>query len=279
MRTLYNLKGLTASSPIGFMAALGMLRVLASDRGCEIRLGWRNGHAVIDGIDPKSAISELTTNMDNRAKATEFNWADSPRKVTPEKFRLACQEMKGDKRALGFMAGWASDAVLRQGAVAVTRMDMTSGQQKLIRDLRKLAEKITPNHFESALFGGTYEDQPSFGLDPVAVRSHAHEHQAPTKSKAPGKPGLVWLAFESIPAHPVVPISANKTQTTGWRLGKDVSYVWPIWDGCLTLEEVWLLRSFPLDSLSNRPDILEVWSSRYGSSGKYGMLLPAQRER
>ncbi len=78
--------------------------------------------------------------------------------------------MTGDKRALGFMAGWASDAVIWQGAVKVTRMDMTSGQQKLLRDLRKLSEKITPNHFESALLGGPYDDQSSFGLDPVAVR-------------------------------------------------------------------------------------------------------------
>jgi hypothetical protein len=256
-----------------------MLRVLTSDRGCEIRLGWRNGHAVADGINADSSVSELIENMDRRAEAPEFNWADSPRKVTPQKYRLACQKMSGDERALGFMAGWASDAVIRQGAVAVTRMDMTSGQQKLLRDLRKLAKKITRKHFESVLNGGPYEEQPSFGLDPVAVRSHAHEHEAPTKSLPPGKPGLIWLAIESIPLHPVIPVNNNRAQTTGWRLGKDASYVWPIWNGFLTLEEVWLLRSLPVDFLSNRPDIAEVWSSRYGSSGKYGMLLPAQRER
>ena len=55
---MHDLFGLTASSPIGFMAALGMVRVLTSDRGCKIRLGWRNGHAVIKGIEPKGAISE-----------------------------------------------------------------------------------------------------------------------------------------------------------------------------------------------------------------------------
>jgi hypothetical protein len=276
---MYDLIGLTASSPIGFMAALGMLRVLASDRGCEIRLGWRNGHAVVEDIEVQSAIAELFANMNDRTEAPEFNWADSPRKVKPEAYRLACKKMTGNERALGFMAGWASDAVIRDGSVAVTRMDMTSGQQKLLRDLRSLAKRITQKHLETALLGGPYEDQPSFGLDPVAVRSHAHEHQAPTKSSAPGKPGQIWLAIESIPLHPIVPISANRTQTTGWRLGKDASYVWPIWNGFLTLEEVWLLRTLPVDSLPDRFDIAEVWSSRYGSSGKYGMLLPAQRER
>jgi len=275
---MHDLMGLTASSPIGFMAALGMLRVLAADRGCDIRLGWRNGHAVIDGMDTQSAVSELFLNMGGRAGAPEFSWADSPRNVKPRVYRLACQNMSGDKRALGFMAGWATDMVERNGSVAVTRMDMTSGQQKLLRDLRNLATKIDRNHFESALLGGPYEDQSSFGLDPVAVRSHAQEHQSPTKSKAPGKPGLIWLAFESMPLHPLVPVDGNRVQTTGWRTGKEASYTWPIWNGFLTLEEVWLLRSLPLDSLSKRLDISEVWSSRHGSSGKYGMMLPAQRE-
>lgn len=276
---MHDLMGLPASSPIGFMAALGMLRVLSSDRGCAIRLGWRSGHAVIEGMEVQSAIAELYANMNSRAESPEFNWADSPRKVKPEAYRLACKKMNGDERALGFMAGWASDTVIRDGTVSVTRMDMTSGQQQLLRDLRTLARRITQEHFVSAVLGGPYEDQSSFGLDPVAVRSHAHEPQAPNKSSPPGKPGLIWLAIESIPLHPVAPIRANRTQTTGWRPGKNTAYVWPIWNGFLTLEEAWLLRSLPVDSLFDRFDIIEVWSSRYGSSGKYGMLLPAQRER
>jgi len=275
---MHDLYGLTAASPIGFMAALGMLRVLASDRRCEIKLGWRNGHAVIDGVDPETVISELWANMDDRASASEFSWTDTLRKVPSEKYRRKCYEMSADPRALGFMAGWATDAVLRQGAVAVTRMDMTSGNQKLLQELRKIAGRITHDHFKSALLGGPYEDQSSFGLDPIAVRYHAHEYQAPTKTKAPGKPGLIWLAFESIPLHPVVPIAPNRAQTTGWRLGTDAAYVWPIWDAFLTLEDVSLLRSLPVDRLSARPGVKEVWSARYGSSGKYGILLPARRE-
>jgi len=46
----------------------------------------------------------------------------------------------------------------------------------------------------------------------------------------------------------------------------------------LTLEEIQLLRALPVDRLSNRPGVTEVWSSRYGSTGKYGMLYPAKRE-
>jgi len=273
------LKGIAAGSPIGFLAALGLLRVLTHDRGLQVRLGWRDGCAVIDGIDSATAIDELMDNMTDRAESPEFTWANSPRKITPEVYRDKCNEMTGDIRALGFMAGWATDAVVREGAVVVTRLDMPSGQQKLLRDLRALTARITRDHLESALLGGDYEGQSSFGLDPIAVRAHAHESQAPTKSKAPGKPGLIWLAFESIPLHPVIPVSATRVQTTGWKMGRDAAYVWPIWDALLTLEEVKLLRTLPIERLPDRPGVREVWVSQYGSSGKYGMLQPAWRER
>jgi len=186
---MHDLKGLAAGSPIGFLAALGLLRVLTSDRNHEVYLGWRDGHAIIDGIEPERAIEELAANMVEREKAPEFNWSDTPRKNTPDAYRKACDQMADDYRALGFMVGWGTDTVLRDNFIAVTRMDMTSGQQKLLKDLRVLAGKVTQEHFRSALLGGKYEGQSSFGLDPVATRSHAHEYKAPTKSKAPGKPG------------------------------------------------------------------------------------------
>jgi len=275
---MIDLKGFAASTPIGFMAALGTLRVLASDRKLDIRLGWRKGHAVVQGADIDKVVTEIMENMVGRDKAPELNWTDSLRKINDEVYRVACSNMIGDQRALGFMAGWATDAILKKEAVSVTRMDMTSGNKKLLKDLRKLAGGVKRNHIESALFGGSYEKQHSFGLDPVVVRTHAHEHQAPTKTAPLGKPGLIWLAFESIPLHPVIPISSNRAQTTGWKLWPDAGYMWPIWDGFLTLEEVGYLRALPLHHLPKRPGVKEIWFSSYGSSGKYGMLLPAQRE-
>jgi len=276
---MFDLKGLSSATPIGFMAGLGLMRVLVEDLSLDVRLAWKGGHAVLDGIDPADAIKALTTHMDGRAKAPEFQWADTLRRIPPKIYRNACTSMGSDKRALGFMAGWGTDSVLRDGFIHVTRMDMTSGQQKLLRDLRGLAQSVEGKDFESALLGGPYGQQVSFGLDPAAARSHAHEGKAPTKSKPPGKPGLIWLAFESIPLHPVVPVSASRTQTIGWQSPPDLAYVWPTWEVPLTLEEIRLLRALPVERLPERPGVSEVWASRYGKTGKYGTLLPAQRER
>lgn len=278
---MHDLKGLSYQSPIGYMAALGMLRVLAQDRNLRVRLGWRNGYAVIDGVEPDSAIDELATNMIGRSQSPEFNWTDTPRKVSAEAYRDACDRVKDDHRALSFMAGWGTDAVLRDGFISVSRMDMTSGKQQLLRDLRNLAPRITRSHFSAALMGGDYEEQTSFGLDPVALRAHAHEPKAPTKSPPPGKPGLIWLAFESIPLHPTFPIGPNRATTAGWHRtpGKGIAYVWPVWSGCLTIDEVALLRMMPVERLSERPELTEVWSSHRGENGKYPWLLPSRRER
>ena len=214
---MVELPGITSQSPIGFLAALGMLRVLAEDRGMQVRLGWRGGCAVIDGITLEETIDQLAADMAGREKALEFTWADSTRKIPPETYRQACAKADGDHRALGFLAGWGSDAV--------------------------------------------------FGIERTDTKF------------APGKPGLIWLAFEAIPLHPVVPVSSRRASTTGWRSGPDSAYVWPVWEGLLGLDEVATLRTLPLERLEKRPGITEVWASRYGASGKYGMLLPARRER
>lgn len=149
----------------------------------DVRLGWRNGYAAIDGADPETAVSELITNMDGRSTSPEFSWTDSLRKVSAAYYREACESMKDDSRALGFMADWATDAALYDGYVKTTRMDMTSGQQKLLRHIRQLAANIRKEHIAIALLGGPYERQSFFGLDPATVQSHAHEYRAPTKFK------------------------------------------------------------------------------------------------
>ncbi len=277
---MVELPGLSGASPIGFLAALGMLRLLAEDRGHPVRLAWRNGRAVLGGLEPMDAIEELAANMMGRADALEFTWTDSTRGVSPEQYRDAVARAGDDQRALGFLAGWGTDTVIREGSIAGTHFDMTSGQQKLLRDLRRLAPRVNCNTLKVALLGGSYERQSPWGLDPASLRSRATEAESPTKSEPPGKPGLIWLAFESIPLHPVVPVSATRVRTVGWRIGGgSIAYVWPLWDQPLMLDEVMLLRTLPVEKLAKRPGVAEVWVSERRMNGKYPWLCTAKRER
>ncbi len=282
MRTTVELPGLLAHSPIGFMAALGLLRVLSEDHRLDVRLGWRGGHAVLQGIDRGELIQVLQTHMAGRHRAPEWNWRDTTKRVTPEEFQGALASMAGDARARSFLAGFVLPAILDgNGFLSSTRLDMTSGRQQLLADLRRLAEALQEpgaarRAFQRALFGGPYEAQSSYGWDPAAVRRHALEAKAPTTSKPPGKPGLVWLAAESLAWHPMRPWDGRAYTTGCERLGGDWVYFWPIWSGCLDAVTARTLRQLSHDQVRRLPGVTACWASTFDSSGQYGALLPAR---
>jgi hypothetical protein len=294
-----DLTGLPAASPIGFMAAIGLLRVLAQDHGLLVALSWHAGRARLHGSRADEVRETLHRHMSGRIDAPEFQFevageSGNPMKVqhlrtlTPEDYRRAVLACQGDPRALGFLAGYATDAVVNdKGCVARTRFDFTSGQQRMVEEFRALAMMLDPRtrrqrrplvaRIDAALFGGPYEDQHSFGWDPSALMSHAHQPAAPSDSATPGQPMAVWLAVESLPLHPVVPVSAGRAETTGFAPGR--AYVWPQWEEPLDLAEVTLLRARPVASLDALPGVTGVWRAHVTSVGKYGFFRPAARTR
>ncbi|MCE2907900.1 MAG: hypothetical protein O9343_11080 [Burkholderiaceae bacterium] len=292
-----DLTGLPVASPIGFMAALGLLRVLAQDHGWPVRLSWPGACARLHGIGRGAVVEALLAHMAGRSRAPEFNFPvageggrETPvthlRTLTPADYRAAAAAFAGDTRALAFLAGYGTDAVVDDdGCIARTRLDFTSGQQKLMHELRALAAVLDPQarrpavplvtRVERALFGGPYEQQSSFGWDASALRVHAHEPEPPAETPPPGQPMTVWLAAEALPLHPVLPAEPRRANTAGFLQGR--AYVWPQWRAPLSLAEVALLRQRPVASLDALPGVAGVWASTVTSVGKYGFLLPAAR--
>ena len=280
---MIELTGIPATIPIGFMAALGLMRVLGRDLRLPVSLGWRAGHAVLDGIEQDRLIDALVGTMAERYQAREFNWAASTRCVTPQLYRATCAaaEQEGDLRCLSFMAAFDTDAVVdKNGNLRSTRLDMSSGRQALLSDLRSLAKllakpEVAREAFQAALFGGGYDaGQSSYGLDPATQRSHATESRSPTKSAPLGKRGWVWLFAESLPLHPVLPLGNSRAYPAGF----DNGYFWPVWGGQLYLEELAALRLLPAIGLRRLDGVLEIWKSPYYQIGKYGALASPVRE-
>lgn len=291
------LTGLAIASPIGFMAAIGLLRVCSVDHGRTVRLSWDRGHAWLHGIGRDELTAVLHDHMKGRSQAPEFNFEVTDekgqrgpvmhvRKISPGDYRAAARAFGDDARACAFLAGFGTDAVVSdKGFVARTRLDFTSGQQKLVEEMRGLAKRLDPTEkrptvpwsvrVERALFGGPYEQQHTLGWDPASLMTHAMQAAAPTKSPTPGQPMTVWLAIEALPLHPVVPVSARRAITTGFVGGS--TYVWPQWRVPLGLDEVETLRQRPVVSLSELPGVDAVWASSVTSVGKYGFLLPGAR--
>lgn len=295
---LVELTGLSIGSPIGCMAALGLLRVCAQDHGLDVRLSWSQSHARLHGIGAGPLAQLLAGHMRGRSAAPEFNFEASDEKgrrgpvmhlrsIAPADYRAAAA-FRGNERALGFLAGFATDAVVNdKGFVARTQLDFSSGQQKLAGEFRALAAALDPalprprlplaTRIERALFGGPYEVQHTFGWDPASLMAHAHLPAAPTDSATPGQPMAVWLAVEALPLHPVMPVAPRRARTAGFGVTR--AYVWPQWSEPLTLAETALLRQRPVESLERLPGVSAVWASAVTSVGKYGFLRPAARTR
>jgi len=289
---MIQLEGIPGTTPIGFMAALGLLRVLGEDQGREVRLSWDHATPRLHGMAGREELlNALTSQIEGRHRDFEWNWADTAKGMTPDTYAQACrnaeQQATRPARALAFLAAWGTEASLNdKGLIRYTWLDMTSGRQRLIANLRSVAAFLEASRrargaFESALFGGPYENQSSFGWDPATIRQHAHEARAPTDQKPAGKSGWIWLAAESLAWHPVLP-RGDRARTTGCetlKSGGDMSYFWGLWSPKAELapDEARMLRAMDFRALSRRPGVESLWASTIGKSGNYRILLPARR--
>lgn len=293
------LTGIQVGSPVGFMAALGLMRVLSEDYGFDVTLAWQEGYALLGGIDEEGLVTLLNQHMRGRSQAPEFNFAvntasDKPipvlhlREIRPEDYQVAAAGMGADIRALGFLAGFATDTVVNdKGFVARTAFDFSSANQKLGEEFRRLALRLDPDAkrgrkelpsgalIQQGLFGGPYVEQHSFGWDPATLMSHGYTAAAPTHAPTPGQPWLIWLAVESLPWHPVMADGHGRALTTGWD-GRH-AYAWPEWHMPLKAGEVRLLRARPVGTLAHLPGVAGTWASQRTGVGKFGFLQPAAR--
>ncbi|MXR36112.1 type I-G CRISPR-associated protein, Cas3-extension family [Craterilacuibacter sinensis] len=263
-------------------------------------LSWQQGYAELEDVDGETLRECLLAHMRGCSRAPEFNFmvqTDSAApcpvqhlcKISPADYQTAAQAMADDQRALGFLAGFATDTVVgNKGFVSPTAFDFSSGNQKLAQKFCGLAALLDPDSrrgrkalptevlLEAALLGGVYaRDQHSLGWDPVILKSHGYAGKAPTNDTQLSQPWLTWLAVESLPWHPLVPDGNNRAVTTGWRRGG--AYLWPEWTCPLTAPEVRLLRARPVDTLGYLPGVQGVWLSRRIGVGEFNFFAPATR--
>mgnify|MGYP002133024893 CR=1 FL=1 len=187
--------------------------------------GLRAGYVVGD----PALLALLADHMRGRHQAPEFNFkvgtgggTPAPvvhlREIRPEDYHRAAATLVDNPRALGFLAGFATDAVVTdKGFIARTAFDFSSARQELGKEFRNLAARLDTDRkrgrkeapletlWKNSLFGGPYAEQHSFGWDPATLTAHGQAAIAPTYTKPLAQPGLVWLAVESLPWHPVLP--------------------------------------------------------------------------
>lgn len=245
------LTALRVMQPVGFMAAVGLLRIARA----AVRLGWRadTQTAFIEGIERDALLDHLVGHMRGRSASPELQLADDVRKVSRANYRAACAAIAADS-VQWVRSWWREDG----DDVVPTDLCFTSGQQRYIRMARDLAAELEPGddpkatartrtRFEEALFGPwRYEDRVhSWGWDPATLRLGALTPEAPTAMKTEGVAGAYWLAWESQPLFPCV----HGQGTLGFE-HRPRAWTWASWAEPLDVEAVRALLRQPDEAMA-----------------------------
>jgi hypothetical protein len=277
--------GIEGSNPLGFLAALGALRLAAGLwREPGVRLRWR----LEGGWRPELSGAPVTGEAEFcRALHEQASWAPLqefdllgnnltvPRSTfAPVVENLARRMTAHDRRAADFAAAFGSDVFEDKEKDRIEHTDLCfitgSGRQDFLGTARKLVAKCQPEHLQEALFGPwRYRDGLSMRWDPGDAREYALRWSNPGPEGASAVWGANRLAFEALPLFPTVP-AADGLRTTGFRIGNRAQeFTWPVWSGPAGVDTVRSLLS--LSELENaEPDharlramgVAEVFRSR-----------------
>lgn len=248
--------GLEGSNPLGFLAALGALRLcdlLWPDR--KIRLRWireRGWRPEALGL-PIEEPAELCRTLHEKAhwmQPEAFAALGNNLTVERERFEGVIREAArnasfADRRAADFSAAFGSEVFEEdKGKRRIQYTDLCfvtgSGHQHFLGAARGLAESTRPEHLREALFGPwRYADKSqSLRWDPEDAKEYALRWADPSSEGAYTVWGANRLAFEALPLFPTVP-AARGLLTTGFRRQKGTrEFTWPIWSQPCSVDTV-----------------------------------------
>lgn len=258
------LTGLDGTNPLGYLAALGTLRVL-SENGVDARLSWR----LLDAWRPvlRSEGLERDGLLDVLKKDVEAWRRDAPElelayekttksgtrsiyelKPPPAVFQAYAasaveQGRSGMRRWADYVAAYAAAhaglGVDNGGYTKPTALHFTAGKLLFVEAVRKLVGEVQPDDLQEALFGPwRYERTlPVLGWDVLAgERDYALRATDPSSDKKAGIPGADWLGFRGMAFFPVV-LRDGVAVTTGFEgRGKRYIFHWALWDQPLSAD-------------------------------------------
>lgn len=303
-----DLPGLDAQNPLGFFAALGLLRVLdehARQHGADRpRLAFAAagaptatilGHVSLDGLadviladaaaQSASVALGLAYDADGRLCKASAEGATRDLKPSPASARELLKRARAStRRDADLASGLFSELVQDNGGnTKPTAFHFTAGQQTFLLMVEELRRGITSEDVEEALVGPwrTTSALPSLSWDASVARNYALRASNPSKEKRGSVPVANWLAVHALGFFPVLPRS-GRLQTTGVRGGwKDGSFAWPVWSVPATVPVVRsLLREDPraLGSVARAALGVEVVFESgilRSDQGGYGSFTPA----
>ena len=302
------LTGLEAHNPLGFMAALGLVRVLdhraAMDGQEAPRLGFVEQGAFIASLSTPHTVEQIveivlrdaTAQGDNRALQLAYDETGS---MVPPGSKGAIRDLKPSPAAAGVFLDSAATADRRTEALAAawfselvqdnnentkpTAFHFTAGQQAFLGMVEDLRTGLTAEHLREALVGpwSNASSLPSLSWDASVTRLYALRAGNPSKERRGSVPGANWLAVLGLEFFPVVARRARLITTGvsgGWKDGR---FTWPVWSAAAEASAIASLLRLDQESWTYEQraalGIATVFSCRIlrSDQGGYGTFSPA----
>lgn len=289
------LSGIVGSTPIGLMAALGILRICSlGDPMDNPRIYWKQYDdwvAVLNtdvSMSQDDVVSRIFSFLQSDKRS--FFQMDDVR-MEPDKFKGYALDFidsatYSDRSRVDYWAAFGTEMIVdrSQGLIKPTGFYMSTGKQKFLGKIKGTMDRITTEKIHEALFGPwEYDDDhaSAMGWDPATHRIHALRKQDPSSDKSNlCESAAEWLAYESLLMFPTFTGGNGKVITSGFS---DTYFTWPIWTEPAdidTLRTMALSREIFDESLRNRLEsrgVAAVYrSKRLEFSKGYGVFLPGE---
>ncbi|MGH8612213.1 MAG: type I-G CRISPR-associated protein, Cas3-extension family [Gammaproteobacteria bacterium] len=250
------LRGLNGTNPLGFLASLGLLRLLRQTNDVA-RLGFLSDgsfHPFVEGFD--GDITALVCRDAALAEGKQEWWLEYEKagkdgvivadlKPPPPVFKDfldACVEhwCSGDGEPVAFAAAFGTSVIVdrtKNKNIKPTAFHFTAAQQEFLDIVEKIRAVVTSEWANRSLFEG-HADHPGSNLrwDPSAERNWALRLNDPQKDGTRVDAPLEWLAFRGLPLFPCFPFGARIITTAVSGRSDDMKMTWPLWSVPISLE-------------------------------------------
>jgi hypothetical protein len=265
-----SLPALDGRSPLGFLAALGVLRLVSNHGHPSARLAWSTRDCTAQLHGAHTQVSDLVAELEEIVAAIpeggvlpELPVNFPPLGEAPDKLRLSRQALTAYDQALHaglegscaaeaerWLCALVTDLVLDdKGRAAISLFTAPSGKQSMRTMLEKPLAVVRKNPavLTEALQG--WRRYPGVTGEYLDHRVLFDAADAPDgKSRERGVPGATWLALMSYPLL-LTSAAGSEQVTSGWSRGSkgpDRRWTYPLWSHPLGIHGVRAVLEHPV---------------------------------
>jgi hypothetical protein len=292
------LPGIDGANPLGFLAAMGLLRLLSAKAG-RIRFAHDGtNRAIVEGDVDGQGIADLVAS-DASASAKRPSLAIEYEKKEKNKIKRV-RDLKSppgvfeqllvaakkcwiggeDREFVSDLAAFATSLeVDGKGNTKPTAFHFTAANQEFLKAADESRRKVTADEVRESLFA-EHGRKPGKNLrwDPRDARSHALMAEDPDAEGTSVDATLEWLAFRGMVAFPVVSVGRKLPATTGVTgRGEDMEFTWPLWRVAAEWATARSLVRLPVVAMTRERGVFSIATSGIRRTAQgFGNFGPAE---